>query len=220
MTFHGTPRMDEHTRQHIRESPFVVTFPLVMLAIPSVLAGGMYIEPMLFGNLFGSSGCLPLPNMPPPCSIAVAPEHAVWLAEMGRDYRGIGPFIADGLQALPFFLAVAGIIAAWLLYIRYPHLPDVIRGKAQFLYTLLARKYFLDDFNEIVFAGGARRIGSFFWKVGDVNLIDGLAVNGTARVVRWVASVIRYIQTGYVYHYAFAMILGLFLLMTFFLRLT
>ncbi len=206
MTFHGKPRMDEHTRQQIRESPFVVTFPLVMLAIPSVLAGGMYIEPMLFGDLFGSS-------------IAVAPEHAV-LVEMGRDYRGIGPFIAHGLQALPFFLAVAGIIAAWLLYIRYPHLPDVVRGKAQFLYTLLARKYFLDDFNEIVLAAGVRKIGSFFWKVGDVNLIDGLAVNGTARVVRWVASVIRYIQTGYVYHYAFAMILGLFLLMTFFLRLT
>lgn len=206
MTFHGKPRMDEHTRQHIRESPFVVTFPLVMLAIPSVLAGGMYIEPMLFGNLFGSS-------------IAVAPEHAV-LAEMGRDYHGIGPFIADGLQALPFFLAVAGIITAWLLYIRYPHLPDVIRGKAQFLYTLLARKYFFDDFNEIVLAAGVRKVGSFFWRVGDVNLIDGLAVNGTARVVRWVASVIRHIQSGYVYHYAFAMILGLFLLMTFFLRLT
>jgi len=198
--------MDEHVRQHVRESPLVVTFPLVMLAIPSVLAGGMYIEPMLFGNLFGSS-------------IAVAPEHAV-LAEMGRDYHGIGPFIAHGLQALPFFLAVAGIVIAWLLYIRYPDLPKAITDKLAFLHTLLVRKYFLDDFNEIVLAAGARKIGTFFWKVGDVNVIDGLAVNGTARVVRWVASIVRYMQTGYVYHYAFAMILGLFLLMTFFLRLT
>ena len=82
------------------------------------------------------------------------------------------------------------------------------------------RKYYFDDFNEIVLAAVVRKVGSFFWRVGDVNLIDGLAVNGTARVVRWVASVIRHIQSGYVYHYAFAMILGLFLLMTFFLRLT
>ncbi len=204
MTFHGKSRMDEHTLQQVRESPFVVTFPLVMLAIPSVIAGAMLIKPMLFGDLFGTS-------------LNVAPHHDV-LAELGNDYHGIGPFIAHGFQSLPFVLAVAGIIAAWLLYVRYPHLPDVISRKVALLYTVLVRKYFFDDVNEFVFAAGTRKIGSLFWKIGDVRLIDGLAVNGTARVVGWVSSIVRYVQTGYVYHYAFAMILGLFLLITFFVH--
>jgi NADH-quinone oxidoreductase subunit L len=204
MTFHGKPRMDEHALHHVRESPFVVTFPLVMLAIPSVLAGAVLMEPMLFGNLYGES-------------LVVAPTHAV-LAEMGRDYAGLGPFITHGLESLPFVLAVLGIIGAWLLYVRYPNLPEVISQRARFLYTLLVRKYFFDEVNEVVFAGGARRVGDWFWKIGDLKLIDGFAVNGTARVVGWFASVIRYIQTGYVYHYAFAMILGLFLLITFFVH--
>ncbi|MFQ5994066.1 MAG: NADH-quinone oxidoreductase subunit L [Acidiferrobacterales bacterium] len=204
LTFHGKPRMDDHTFHHVRESPFVVTFPLVMLAIPSAIAGGMLIEPMLFGDLFGES-------------LKVAPLHDV-LGQVGVHYNGLGPFVAHGLESLPFLLAVAGIITAWLLYLRRPHLPDVISSRAHWVYALLVRKYFLDDINDVVFAGGARKIGRVFWRVGDVRLIDGLAVNGTARVVAWFASVIRYIQTGYVYHYAFAMILGLFLLITFFLH--
>ncbi|MFQ5935527.1 MAG: NADH-quinone oxidoreductase subunit L [Acidiferrobacterales bacterium] len=204
MTFHGKPRMDEHTLHHVRESPFVVTFPLVMLAIPSVLAGAVLIEPMLFGNLFGNS-------MP------VAPARDV-LAELGSGYHGLGPFITHGLESLPFLLAILGIIGAWLLYVRYPHLPEAISRKAHLVYTVLVRKYFFDDVNDVVFAAGARKVGTVLWKVGDLKLIDGLAVNGTARVVGWFASVIRYIQTGYVYHYAFAMILGLFLLITFFLH--
>ncbi|MDX1489448.1 MAG: NADH-quinone oxidoreductase subunit L, partial [Acidiferrobacterales bacterium] len=204
MTFHGKPRMDEHALHHVRESPFVVTFPLVMLAIPSLLAGAVLMEPMLFGNLFGES-------------LVVVPTHAV-LVEMGRNYHGLGPFITHGLESLPFVLAVLGIIGAWLLYVRHPYLPDVISQRARFLHTLLVRKYFFDEVNEVVFAAGARRVGDWFWKIGDLRLIDGLAVNGTARVVGWVSSVVRYIQTGYVYHYAFAMILGLFLLLTFFLH--
>ncbi len=204
MTFHGRPRMDEHALHHVRESPFVVTFPLVMLAIPSVLAGAVLIEPMLFGNLFGES-------------VFVAPVHDV-LAEMGRGYHGLGPFITHGLESLPFVLAVLGIIGAWLLYVRYPYLPDLISQRVRFLYTLLVRKYFFDEVNEVVFAAGARRIGDWFWKIGDLRLIDGLVVNGSARLIGWVASVVRYVQTGYVYHYAFAMILGLFFLITFFLH--
>jgi NADH-quinone oxidoreductase subunit L len=204
MTFHGKPRMDEHTLHHVRESPFVVTFPLVMLAIPSVLAGAVLIQPMLFGDLFGNS-------------LVVLPQHAV-LAEMGSHYHGLGPFITHGLESLPFGLAVLGIIVAWLLYVRYPDLPGVISEHTRLIYTLLVRKYFFDEVNDVVFASGARKLGTVLWKIGDIKLIDGLAVNGSARVVGWVSSIVRYVQTGYVYHYAFAMIIGLFLLITFFLH--
>jgi NADH-quinone oxidoreductase subunit L len=204
LTFHGKPRMDDDAIHHVKESPFVVTFPLVMLAIPSVFAGAVLIEPMLFGNLFGAS-------------LAVAPQHNV-LAELGGRFKGIGPFIGHGLESLPFFLAVAGIITAWLFYIRYPHLPAVVSRKVRLIYMILVRKYYFDDVNDVVFAGGVRKIGRMFWRIGDVMLIDGLAVNGTARVIGWFASILRNVQTGYVYHYAFAMILGLFLLITFFLH--
>ena len=204
LTFHGKPRMDDDAIHHVKESPFVVTFPLVMLAIPSVFAGAVLIEPMLFGNLFGAS-------------LAVAPQHNV-LAELGGRFEGIGPFIGHGLESLPFFLAVAGIITAWLFYIRYPHLPAVVSRKVRLIHMILVRKYYFDDVNDVVFAGGVRKIGRMFWRIGDVMLIDGLAVNGTARVIGWFASILRNVQTGYVYHYAFAMILGLFLLITFFLH--
>jgi len=204
MTFYGKPRMDEHTYKHVKESPWVVTVPLVLLAVPSLAAGFMTIDPLIFGGYFADS-------------IKVLPAHDV-IREIGEHYQGVAPFIAHGLQSAPFLLAVAGFGLAWFMYIRYPFLPGQISEKAGAIYTLLLRKYFVDEFNEFVFAGGARAIGRLLWKVGDVKLIDGLAVNGTARVIGWVSSVMRHIQTGYVYHYAFAMILGLFLLITFFLH--
>ena len=204
MTFYGKPRMDEHTLKHVQESPWVVTIPLILLAIPSLLAGFMFIDPLVFGGYFGDS-------------IKVLPAHDV-VKEIAGHYDGLGPFIAHGLQSAPFLFAVAGIVLAWFMYVRLPHLPGRVREKAGAVYTLLLRKYFVDEFNEFVFAGGARAIGRLFWKIGDVKLIDGLAVNGSARVIGWLSSVIRHIQTGYVYHYAFAMILGLFLLITFFLH--
>src|SRR3989344_211838 len=201
MTFYGKPRMDEHTYKHVKESPWVVTVPLVLLAVPSFAAGFMTVDPLIFGGYFADS-------------IKVLPAHDV-IREIGEHYQGIAPFIAHGLQSAPFLLAVAGIGLAWFMYIRYPFLPGRIREKAGAIYTLLLRKYFVDEFNEFVFAGGARAIGRLLWKVGDVRLIDGLAVNGTARVIGWVSSVMRQIQSGYVYHYAFAMILGVFLFITF-----
>ncbi len=204
LAFYGTPRMDEHSRRHLRESPLVVIGPLVLLAIPSALAGWFAIEPLLYGRFFGES-------------IHVLPEHDV-LARLARGFHGVGPFVAHGLQSLPFALAVAGFATAWLLYIRAPHWPDLIRDRFLLLYTVLVRKYYADDFNEYVFAGGARRLGRALWQRGDVRLIDGLAVNGTARLVGWMAAVARQVQSGYIYHYAFAMIIGLFLLMTFFLH--
>jgi len=202
LAFYGKPRMDEHTRKHLHESPAVVVIPLILLAIPSVVAGWIYIKPMLFGKFFGES-------------IKVLPQHNV-LAQIRFD--GIGPFIAHGLQSLPFILAVLGFGLAWLLYLREPHWPDLIRARIQPVYNLLMRKYGFDEFNQKVFAGGARGLGVLLWRIGDVKIIDGLAVNGTARAIGWLSSIVRHVQSGYIYHYAFAMIIGLFLLMTFFLH--
>ncbi|OGI51972.1 MAG: NADH-quinone oxidoreductase subunit L [Candidatus Muproteobacteria bacterium RIFCSPHIGHO2_02_FULL_65_16] len=203
MTFYGKPRMDEHARSHLKESPWVVTVPLVLLALPSVVIGFLTVEPLLFGGYFGTA-------------LKVLPGHDV-LARLGQDYHGWGPFVAHGLQSAPFLLAVGGIGLAWLLYYRYPQLPEELSRKFRLPYTILVRKYGFDEFNDTVFAAGARRFGGLLWRIGDVKLIDGLAVNGTARVIGWVATVARHVQSGYVYHYAFAMILGLFLLITVFL---
>ena len=202
LAFYGKPRMDEHTRKHLHESPAVVVIPLILLAIPSLVAGWIYIEPMLFGNFFGDA-------------IKVLPQHNV-LAQIPFD--GIGPFIAHGLQSAPFILAVLGFGLAWVLYLREPHWPDMIRDRIKPIYNLLLRNYGFDEFYQKVFAGGARRLGDLFWRFGDVKLIDGLAVNGTARVIGWLSAAVRSVQSGYIYHYAFAMIIGLFLLLTFFLH--
>ncbi len=204
MTFYGAPRMDAHTRKHLHESPLVVTIPLILLAVPSAAIGWFLLEPMLFGKFFGDA-------------IKVSAAHDV-LAEIGRGFKGLGPFVAHGLQAPPFLLALAGFGLAWVLYIRAPHLPDVIRARLHVIHTVLINKYYADAFNDFVFAGGARRLGGALWKVGDVRVIDGLAVNGTARLIGWLAAAVRHVQSGYIYHYAFAMIIGLFLLMTLFLH--
>jgi len=203
MTFHGEPRMDDHTKSHLKESPLVVIVPLVMLAIPSVFAGYMYIEPMLFGDFFDKA-------------IVVAPQHDV-LSKLASSWHGEMQYMAHGVMALPFWLAISGIIVAWVFYIKKPELPDVIAGWFKPIHTLLMNKYYFDELYQFVFARGSRALGGLLWKIGDVKLIDGLAVNGSARVVGWISSVIRYVQTGYVYHYAFAMIIGLFALITFYL---
>ena len=204
MTFHGKPRMDEHTKDHLRESPFVVVFPLIMLAIPSFLIGWVAIEPMLFGAYFKGA-------------IHVAEAHNV-IGEMAEHWHGVGPFIAHGLKSLPFLLAVSGIIAAYLFYLKFTHWPDLVAKRVNIIYQILLDKYGFDRFNEIVFAGGARKLGNLLWSIGDVKVIDGFFVNGSAKVVGLFSAAIRQIQSGYLYHYAFAMIIGLFLLMTFFLH--
>ncbi len=211
MTFHGKPRMDEHAYQHVKESPRVVTVPLIMLAIPSLLAGLLYVEPMLFGDFFGHS-------------LAARPEHdtVAHLAQAYEGKSGVGlvvAFVGHGLTTLPFWLAVAGIALAWYLYGMRPDLPGRIAMRLRVLYDILYHKYGFDELYQYVFAGGTRRLGGMLWRVVDAGFIDGVAVNGTARVVAWFSGVIRHIQSGYVYHYAFAMIIGLFLLMTWFLRL-
>ena len=207
MTFYGENRADEHTRAHLRESPRVVTWPLIALAVPSVLAGMVFFEPALFGGYFGDS-------------IRVAPQHDV-LAAMAaghgeHGWRLVLSTIWHGLFHPPFWLAVGGLTFAWVCYIAYKDLPGRIASALRPLYNLLMNKYGFDDFYQAVFAGGTRRLGEWLWKYVDDGLIDGFFVNGTAKTVNTFSGLMRHLQTGYIYHYAFAMIIGLFVLITWF----
>ena len=199
MVFHGEGRMDHHTREHLHESPAVVWVPLVALAIPSVVAGALGVGPLLFGDYFGGS-------------IVVLPEHAV-LAEMGEHFHGSWATVVHGVQQAPFWLAMAGVFTAWFLYLKAPALPARIAATFKPLHSLLVNKYGFDEFNNWFFAGGARGAGGVLWRVGDEALIDGLLVNGSAKFVGWWSRLLRNVQSGYLYHYAFAMILGLLALL-------
>jgi NADH-quinone oxidoreductase subunit L len=200
MTFHGKPRMDHHTQEHLHESPWVVTLPLILLAIPSVISGWIGIEPLVFGNYFGQS-------------IMVLPENGA-LHDMHEEWHGVVPFILSGLTSLPLWLALAGIASAAALYLKWTEVPGKIMAAIKPIHTLLENKYYFDRFNEIVFAAGARALGTSLWKKGDVALIDGVMVNGTANKVGALAGLLRRVQTGYIYHYAFIMIFGVFALMS------
>jgi NADH-quinone oxidoreductase subunit L len=200
MAFHGKPRMDHHTQEHLHESPWVVTVPLIALAIPSVFAGAAYIEPMLFGGFFGEA-------------IKVVPAHDV-LAHVKEEFHGWLAMALHGFTTLTLWLAIAGIAVAWYLYLKRPALPGLIRQKFALIYTILDNKYGFDAFNEWFFAGGARGLGREFWQRGDVEVIDGMMVNGTARLVGWFSTVVRRFQSGLVYQYAFTMIIGVFALLT------
>ncbi|MBI4006214.1 MAG: NADH-quinone oxidoreductase subunit L, partial [Gammaproteobacteria bacterium] len=204
LTFHGKERMDNETWQHLHESPAVVTVPLSILAVPSLIIGAWLIGPMLFKGYFGNA-------------IYVAESHDV-LAEMGRDYHGNIGFTMHAFKHPPVYLALAGVFLAWLFYIRFPQLPGQIASAVKPLYQMLVNKYGCDDFNQIVFAGGTRGIGRFLWQIGDVMVIDGFAVNGSALTVRWFSSVVRHVQSGYLYHYAFTMIIGLLILLAVFVH--
>jgi len=201
LTFHGKERMDEHTRQHLHETPWVVTGPLIALAIPSILIGLFTITPLLFGHYF--DGAIFVKHNP------FDPAH----------YHGILSFIGHGLLQLPFWLAMVGVGTAYYLYIKRPELPNVIATRVGLIYPILVEKYGFDRFNDWFFAGGARGIGSLMWHIGDVKLIDGL-INGIAKLVNGFAGIIRHIQTGLLYHYAFTMILGLAVLLGWFVYLS
>jgi len=203
LTFHGKPRMDEHTRHHLHESPWMVA-PLVLLAIPSIYAGWIYLKPMLFEGFFGNA-------------ILVLPQHDV-LATLKEDFHGTTAFVLHGIMGLPFWLAIFGIITAAVFYLKRPEYPRLLKEKFSWVYAMLEKKYGFDDFNDWFFAGGVRKLGTFLWKVGDVKIIDGFFVNGTARTVGWVSSVIRHFQSGYIYHYAFAMLIGVFVFITWFAK--
>jgi NADH-quinone oxidoreductase subunit L len=213
MSFHGDERFrhaaghDDHAEHGAeghaadpRESPWVVTVPLILLAIPSVYSGWTYVDRVLFGNFFGSS-------------IMIAPQHTA-LATMAEEWHGPWEFVLHGFTTLPFWLALAGIATAWFLYIRRPELPAMLRERGGAFYALFANNYYIDRFNDWFFAGGFRRVGALFSDVGDRSIIDGFFVNGTAKLVAVAAALLRHIQSGYIYHYAFTMIIGVFALLT------
>ncbi|MFQ5470003.1 MAG: NADH-quinone oxidoreductase subunit L [Gammaproteobacteria bacterium] len=207
MTFHGEERMDDHTKEHLKESPNVVTIPLILLAIPSMLIGYMTLSSIPFGDYFGDA-------------IKVLPEHNTLF--VASEIHGGDPwhFMTHGMTELfPFGLAILGVLTAWFLYIKRPDLPGKIVKQFEFIYNILDKKYGFDDFNDKYFAGGGRKLGRMLWKVGDATAIDGIMVNGTAKSVGWISSKIRHMQTGFLYHYAFAMIIGLLLLITVFVIL-
>ena len=202
MTFHGSPRMDQHTKEHLHESPWVVTLPLIILVIPAIGAGWL-IESMLFGNYFGDS-------------IQIGSQHEA-VAKMEAQFHGIWGMMSHALTTLPFWFLLGGIFTAWYFYMVKTDMPGKIKQKFGPIYTLLDRKYYIDEFYSWLFAGGARALGRGFWKFGDVKIIDGFFVNGSARVVVWAAALIRQFQSGYIYHYAFTMIVGVFILLSFWL---
>jgi NADH-quinone oxidoreductase subunit L len=193
LVFHGKGPRDEHAKEHLKESPAVVTVPLILLAIPSVFVGWYAIEPMLFGNFFDGV-------------LHVASAHNT-LGEIHFE-ESVG-FVSHGMMALPFWLAMGGLAVAWYVYLIKPSIAQNLRIRFDWLYGLLDKKYGFDEFNQAVFAGGSLLTGKFLWNVGDKTLIDGIAVNGSARSIGVLAQAVRWIQSGYLYHYAIAMILGL-----------
>ena len=223
LVFHGKERFDQnpeahhdaHQDPHSRaahaaaaphESPWVVTLPLVLLAIPSVCIGFITIEPMLFGGFFEGA-------------IVVNADIHKAMASLQAEFHGPLQLALHGLSAAPFWLALAGVASPYYLYLVKPAWPALIRSRFEPLYTLLDNKYYMDWINENLLARGARALGTGLWRGGDQTLIDGLLVNGSWKLVARLSGLARQLQTGYLYHYALVMILGVFVLMTYFVWL-
>jgi NADH-quinone oxidoreductase subunit L len=186
--------------QKPHETPWVVWLPLVLLAFPSVVIGFFTVEPILFGNYFKDA-------------IYISGMHT-GMSEMADEFHGPVMKVLQAFSGLPFWMALSGAVSAWFFYMKRPDIPAAIKHKFSGIYTLLDNKYYFDRFNDWFFAGGARGASGFLWKFGDVKMIDGLMVNGTARLVGLLSGVMRRFQTGYVYHYAFSMIVGVFVLLS------
>ncbi|MCW8444991.1 NADH-quinone oxidoreductase subunit L [Fluoribacter gormanii] len=197
MTFHGKPRMDEHTLSHVHESPWVVWLPLVLLAIPSIMLGYVLYMPMLFDN----------PTILSP-SLFILPQHNV-LAELAHEIASPFASMEHSIYSLTFWITLAGIAIAWICYIAVPSIPGYLARRFSLIYKILINKYGFDAFNNLVFVKGSKGIGTVFYSVGDQKLIDGMVVNGSSRLVRWLSAKGRAIQSGYLYHYAAVMIFGL-----------
>ncbi len=214
LVFHGDERFGQnpdahhpvdghahHDATHPHESPWVVTLPLVLLAIPSVVIGFVTIEPMLFGAFFSDA-----------LVVDAGAHHA--MAELAHAFHGPLQMAWHALATAPFWLALAGVACAWYLYLVNLALPGAIKARVEPLYALLENKYYLDWFNENILARGARALGTALWKGGDQAIIDGAIVNGSWKAVAWGAAMVRRLQSGFLYHYALSMILGVFVLMT------
>ena len=228
LVFHGKERYDQNPDAHHdahhdahdahdahghheaahapHESPWVVWVPLVLLAVPSVVIGFMTIEPMLFGEFF--KGAI----------FVNADKHAV-MQELGHAFHGPVGMAVHALTTAPFWLALGGVVTAWYMYLVNPAVPAAFARALRPLVVVLENKYFLDWINENILARGARFLGTGLWKGGDRMLIDGLLVNGSWKLIGWISGRVRQMQSGYLYHYALAMILGIFVLMTYFVWL-
>jgi NADH-quinone oxidoreductase subunit L len=221
LVFHGKERfqnvhhhhrdVQEHEENHHadhtpHESPWVVTIPLLALAVPSLVIGYMTIGPMLFGDYFGNA-------------IYISDRHP-GMQELAHHFHSAFTMALHSVMTLPFWLAAAGVGTAWYFYLKRQDIPAMIQKKFSLIYAILDRKYGFDDFNDWFFAGGARLLGGGLWRGGDQTVIDGWLVNGSARLVGWGSRVIRHFQSGYIYHYAFAMIIGVFVLVTWFVKAT
>jgi len=207
LVFHGEERFDDHTREHLHESPKVVTIPLILLAIPSVILGAFTIGAMLFGGFFDGA-------------IFVDPKNDV-VAHVGEHYHGPLAFVLHGFKTAPLYLALAGALSAWFIYLKNPSIAQWFADKFGFMHRLLENKYGFDDFNQKVFAGGSLNIADKLWSVGDVKIIDGMMVNGTANKVGLFSSITRERQSKFLlFNYAFAMIIGLLAMLTIFIFTT
>jgi NADH-quinone oxidoreductase subunit L len=220
LVFHGKERFDQNPDAHHddghghdhghggkpHESPWVVTVPLMLLAIPSVFIGYYTIEPMLFGDFFKGA-------------ITVNAQAHPAMTEFAKIFHGPMAMASHALSTPAFWLALAGVVTAWYFYLINPAVPAAIGRSLRPLVVLLENKYYMDWFNEHVLARGARGLGLGLWKGGDQAVIDGAVVNGSWRLVAWVSSAVRQLQSGFIYHYALAMIIGIFLLMTWFVWL-
>ncbi len=216
LVFHGKERYDQNQDAHHddhghghddhhepHESPWVVTVPLVLLAIPSVVIGYLTIQPMLFGDFFKDA------------IFVDAAKHPV-MAELAEVFHGPLAMATHAFSTMPFWLALAGVVTAYYMYMVNPAVPAAIQRAVQPIYTLLENKYYMDWINENILARGARLLGVGLWKGGDQAVIDGAVVNGSWKLVGWVAGVARWFQSGYLYHYALAMIVGVLVLMSYF----
>ena len=218
LVFHGKERYDQNPDAHHgahhddheshspHESPWVVTVPLILLAIPSVVIGFMTIQPMLFGEFFKDA-------------IFIDAEKHAGMKTLAEAFHGPVAMALHSVSTAPFWLALAGVVVAWYMYLINPAVPAAIGRALRPLVVLLENKYYMDWINENILARGARALGNGLWKVGDRTLIDGLLVNGSWKLVGMVSNWTRKLQTGYLYHYALVMILGIFLLMTYFVWL-
>ena len=218
LVFHGKERYDQNPDAHHgdhhddheshspHESPWVVTVPLILLAIPSVVIGFMTIQPMLFGEFFKDA-------------IFIDAEKHAGMKTLAEAFHGPVAMALHAVSTAPFWLALAGVVVAWYMYLINPAVPAAIGRALRPLVVLLENKYYMDWINENILARGARALGNGLWKVGDRTLIDGWLVNGSWKLVGMVSNWTRKLQTGYLYHYALVMILGIFLLMTYFVWL-
>ena len=202
---------EEHHGLSETENPhepgWVVKLPLILLAIPSVFIGYQTIEPMLFGSFF--KGVIAVDSAKHPATAELAHHYA-------EHFHSAAGMALQGFLSLPFVLATSGVLLAWFFYTKRPDIPAKIQTKFGLLNTILENKYGFDAFNKRVFAGGAQFIGGKLWQVGDVQLIDGAIVNGVANLIGRISAKVRHLQSGLIYHYAFAMIIGVFLLLSLF----